>query len=105
MELDARRGWASLAVAILLHFFSKSFSMPGMLGFVPILEALPEIAGIIVGRLLVPVLLSGLGLLVMAVYLKLADHRGAFGAYMVFALVDIVISLLVYIPTMLTGGY
>jgi hypothetical protein len=105
VELDDRRGWAILIVALLLHFFSKYFSMPGMFVFVPFVETLPEAMVFAIGRTLTPLLLSGVGLAVMIIYLKRAEQRGAFGAYIAFALVDIVVSLIVYIPTMLGGSF
>jgi hypothetical protein len=105
VELDDRRGWAILIVALLLHFFSKYFSMPGMFIFVPFVETLPEAMVFVIGRILTPLLLSGVGLVVMIIYLKRAEQRGAFGAYIAFALVDIIVSLLVYIPTMLGGSF
>jgi len=105
VELCDRRGWAILVVAILLHLFSKYFSMPGMFTFVPFIETLPDPVIFVIGRVLTPVLFSGVGLLVMLIYLRRAEYRGAFAAYIAFALVDIVVSLLVYIPTLLGGGY
>ncbi len=105
VELYDRRGWAILAVALLLHFFSKYFSMPGMFTFVPFREMLPEAVVFAVGRILTPVLFSAMGLVVMFIYLRRAEHRNAFAAYIAFALVDIIVSLLVYIPTLLGGNW
>lgn len=105
VELRDRRGWIILIVALLLHFFSKYFSMPGMFIFVPFIDSLPQTLVFVVGRVLTPLLLSGVGLFVMIVYLRRGEgYRGAFGAYIAFALVDIVVSLMVYIPTLLGGG-
>ncbi|MBU0491944.1 MAG: hypothetical protein KKA73_26555 [Chloroflexi bacterium] len=104
VELNDRRGWIVLAVALALHLFSKYFSMPGMFTFVPFIDVLPDAVVFIVGRVLTPLLFSGAGLLVMLVYLKRSENPGAFGAYIAFALVDIVVSLLIYIPTLLGGG-
>ena len=105
MELYDRRGWFILIVALLLHFFSKYFSMPGMFTFVPFIETLPDAAVFVIGRVLTPLLFSGVGLVVMIVYLKRTDHREAFAAYVAFALVDIVVSLLIYVPTLLSGNW
>jgi len=105
VELYDRRGWFILIVALLLHFFSKYFSMPGMFTFVPFIETLPDAAVFVIGRVLTPLLFSGVGLVVMIVYLKRTDHREAFAAYVAFALVDIVVSLLIYVPTLLSGNW
>jgi hypothetical protein len=102
-ELITRRAWIALGIAILLGFASKLLVFPGLLSYVPFLNFLPSRLAIILSRWLLPSFLTGIGILVMVLYLKRKRSLSLFSAYFVCALADSILSLAIYVPTLL--GY
>ena len=102
-ELLTKRAWLALGIAILLLLTSKFLIFPNLLSYLPFLTSLsPQLAAFF-SRWLFPAILTGVGVTVMFGYLKRSRSRSLFMAYFIGALTDCLLSLAIYVPTLM--GY
>ena len=100
-ELLTKRAWLALGIAILLLLTSKLFIYPNLLSYFPFLTSLAPQLVAFLSRWLFPTILTGVGVAVMFGYLKRSRSRSLFMAYFIGALTDCLLSLAIYVPTLM----
>jgi len=99
-DLRTRSGQIGLAIAMLLYLASKLLLVPSFLQYAPFLDVVPtKFQGWIIYGL--PVLIAAIGLLAMAAYAWRSDHKMVLAAFAIFAAVDLILSLILYIPNVI----
>jgi hypothetical protein len=98
-EVASRRGWLGLGVAMFLHLLAKLFLFPSLLSrfaFASLLQPSPAL-GFLLGRWLVPLLLAILSAGVVWIYVRRARNRSILVAYLIYAAVDSLLTLILYV--------
>jgi hypothetical protein len=98
--LKTRRAWLALGLAIFLLLLSKIIAFPTLLNYIPFLHLLPPRIAPPLTRWIIPSLITTISVGIMFGYLKWGKSESLFSAYFVFALADGLLSLLLYIPTL-----
>jgi len=101
-DLTAATGRVGLIVAIALYLFSKLFMLPAFLWYAPFLDIISPKFELVV-LLGVPAVIMGLGLLAMRAYIRRADRKVVMFAFAIFAGIDSVLSLILYMPNAMGG--
>ncbi|MBC7262763.1 MAG: hypothetical protein H5T64_00220 [Chloroflexi bacterium] len=100
--LDRRGPRVALVIAIGLYLFAKLFLMPSVLFYSPLLDMMPrqyEALAIVAVPLLTFLISCG----ALVIYYKRSEYPTLFGSYLIFILTDTMLSLLIYVPTMLVS--
>jgi len=101
-DLTTRAGRVALIVAIALYLFSKLFMLPAFLWYAPFLDIiLPKFELVVV--LGVPLLIMALALLAMRAYIRRSDRKVVLFAFAIFAGIDAIVSLMLYMPNAMGG--
>ena len=96
-DLRHRAGMVALVAAIVLYLLSKFLLFPALLWYAPYLDAVPTAwEGVLFFGL--PALIAALSLLAMQGYIRRSERKVALFAFVLFAGLDSVLSLLVYMP-------
>ena len=100
-DLRTRTGWVGLTIAVLLYVLSKMLAVPAFLRYAPFLDAVaPQFEdGIVFGF---PLLIAAISLLLMGVYIRRSDRKATWLAFVLFAATDSLISLVLYIPNVIS---
>jgi len=100
--MERRASQVAFVVAILIYLFSKLFLMPAVLFYAPFLDRVPESLQFIpvLGTLLLT-LLAALG--AVWLYFRKRPYRSLFASYLIFVAVDVLLSLIIYVPRWLAG--
>ena len=101
-DLTSATGRVGLIVAIALYLFSKLFMLPAFLWYAPFLDIISPKFELVV-LLGVPAVIMGLGLLAMRAYIRRADRKVVMFAFAIFAGIDSVLSLILYMPNAMGG--
>ena len=96
-EVSDRRGQIALGVAMLLHVGGKQLFFPSLLARFSFAPLLPSSAGLFLGRWILPLLLAALSAVVMWAYLKRARSPSILIAYLIYAAVDALLTLVIYV--------
>jgi hypothetical protein len=96
-EVGQRRGGMALFLAMLLHLVSKLVFLPGSLVRSPFSTVVSPLLSLILGRWLLPLALAGLSAVLLRVHLNRGRSQSIFAAYFVFAAIDSVLTLLIYV--------
>jgi len=87
----------ALVAAIVLYLLSKFLLFPALLWYAPYLDAVPTAwEGVLFFGL--PALIAALSLFAMQGYIRRSERKVALFAFVLFAGLDSVLSLLVYMP-------
>ncbi|MBN1582501.1 MAG: hypothetical protein JXA89_17465 [Anaerolineae bacterium] len=96
-DLEYTGGKVGFAVSIVIYVLAKSIFLPGLSAGTPFLQLFPkELA--VVFSIAVPVLLLLLGIGAVYLYSRRAARPTIFRAYFILALVDTVLTLVLYAP-------
>jgi hypothetical protein len=101
-DLTTRAGRVALGVAIALYMFSKMFILPAFLWYAPFLDMISPRFELVV-LLGVPAVVLSLAVLAMWAYIRRSDRKVVLFAFAIFAGIDAVLSLILYIPNAIGG--
>ena len=101
-DLTTRTGRVALLVAIAIYLFSKLFMLPAFLWYAPFMDIISPKFEIVV-LLGVPLLIMGLALLAMRAYIRRSDRKAVLFAFAIFAGIDSLLSLMLYMPNAIGG--
>ncbi len=101
-EVSDPHGLRALGVAMLLQLGTKVFLLPDLLSRSPLVSILSPLLGLILGQWIVPVLLAAISVGVVWAYLKRTRSQSIFVAYFIYAAVDSLLTLIIYVAP-LTG--
>ena len=96
-EMTRTRTKVGFALAIVLYVSVKILLLPGLYVGTPFLHQVPPGWAIVLG-IAVPTLILGMALAAVYIYARRAARATIFAAYLVFALVDVVLTLVLYSP-------
>jgi len=96
-EVSDTQGRRALGVAMILQLGIKIFLLSDLLSRSPLVSLLSPLLSLILGRWIVPVLLAALSAVVVRVYLKRARSQSIFVAYFIYAAVDSLLTLIIYV--------
>ena len=97
-DLSFWKAKIGLGTAVLVYLAAKLILLPSFLLYVPGLDQVPEqFASLLV--LGVPLLIMGIALGAVYVYQRRAEHATLFPAFFVLVLTDVVLTLIVYSPS------
>jgi hypothetical protein len=102
-EMTRRGTRIGFAVSVLAYVAVKILLLPGLFAGTPFLYQVPEGWAVVLG-LAVPSLLLAIALGVVYVYVRRAERATIFVAYLVFALTDVVLTLVLYAPGFFGSG-
>lgn len=101
-DLEARVGRIALTVAVLLYLLSKLFMLPAFLWYAPLLDIIsPRFEALVI--LGFPAAIAAIAFLAMRAYVRRADRKVVLVAFAIFAGVDSLLSLVLYIPNAMVG--
>ena len=93
----------ALGIAFAIYFFTKFFVLPaGFMSYVPFIDKIPPpfAEWLMVG---LPLIVLGLAILGSLLHTRRSETKSLFAAFLVFALIDGVVSLAIYVPAYLGG--
>jgi len=96
-EISDPHGRRALGVAMLLQLGAKILLLPDLLSRSPLVSMLSPLLGLILGQWIVPVLLAAISVGVVWAYLKRARSQSIFVAYLIYAAIDSLLTLIVYV--------
>jgi hypothetical protein len=96
-EVGQRRGNMSVVLSMLLHLLGKLIFLPGSLVRSPFSALASPLLSLVLGRWLLPLVLAGVSAVLLRLYLKRGHSQSIFAAYFIFAVVDSILTLLIYI--------
>jgi hypothetical protein len=96
-EVSDPRGRIALGAAMLLHLVGKVLFFPGLLAQVPLSSLLSPLPSQLLGRWVLPLLLAALSAGAMRLYLRRARSESILIAYLVYAIVDSLLTLVIYV--------
>lgn len=100
--LDRRGPRVALVIAIVLYLFAKLILMPSVLFYSPLLNIMPRrYENLAIAAVPVVTFIISCGALVL--YYKRSEYPTLLGSYLIFVLTDTILSLLIYVPTMLVS--
>jgi hypothetical protein len=91
------RGPIALGMAIAVHWACKVLLFPAMLSRGPFASLSSPLWGMLLGRWLFPLLLAVLSAGAVWLYLRRRRHQTLFVAYLMFAAIDSVLTLIIYV--------
>jgi len=96
-EISDPHGRRALGVAMILQLGIKIFLLSDLLSRSPLVSTLSPLLGLILGRWVVPVLLAALSAGAVWAYLKRGRGQSVFVAYFIYAAVDSLLTLIIYV--------
>ena len=93
----------ALGIAFAIYFFTKFFLLPaGFMSYVPFIDQIPPPFDewLMIG---LPLIVLGLAILGSLLHARRSETKSLFAAFLVFALIDGVVSLAIYVPAYLGG--
>jgi hypothetical protein len=96
-EMARKQTRVGFAVAVVLYVGVKILLLPGLYAGTPFLHRVPPGWAVLLG-IAVPTLMLFLALVAVLIYTRRADRATIFVAYLVFALTDVVLTLVLYAP-------
>jgi len=103
-EISDPRGFRALGLACLLHLGVKLFFFSDFLSRIPFGSLISPSLGLLLGRWIFPLFLAALSAGVAWVfYLKRGSNQSIFGAYFIYAAVDSLLTLIIYVALPLMG--
>jgi len=100
-EISDPHGRRALGLAMLLQLGAKVFFFPDLLSRSPFSSLLSPPLGLILGRWIVPLLLAALSAGVVWAYLKRGRSQSIFIAYLIYAAVDSLLTLIIYVTPLM----
>ena len=100
-EISDPHGRRALGVAMILQLGIKIFLLSDLLSRSPLVSMLSPLLSLILGQWIVPVLLAALSAGVVRVYLKRAHSQSIFVAYLIYAAVDSLLTLIIYVTPLM----
>ncbi len=96
-EISDPHGRRALGVAMIMQLGIKIFLLSDLLSRSPLVSMLSPLLGLILGRWIVPVLLAALSAGAVWAYLKRTRSQSIFVAYFIYAAVDSLLTLIIYV--------
>jgi len=96
-EISDPHGRRALGVAMLLQLGAKIVFFPDLMNRSPLISLLSPLLGLILGRWILPLLLAAISAGLMWAYLKRARSQSIFVAYFIYAAVDSLLTLVIYV--------
>jgi len=96
-EISDPHGRRALGVAMILQLGIKIFLLSDLLSQSPLVSMLSPLLGIVLGRWIVPVFLAAISVGVVWAYLKRTHSQSIFAAYLIYAVVDSLLTLIIYV--------
>ena len=96
-EISDPHGRRALSVAMLLQLVIKIFLLSDLLSRSPLVSRLSPLLGLILGRWIIPVLLAAISVGVVWAYLKRTQSQSIFVTYLIYAAIDSLLTLIVYV--------
>lgn len=96
-EMDRTPARIGFVVGVLIYVSMKVLLLPGLFSGTPLIQLVPRAWTTVVG-IAVPVVILALALLSVLIYLRCAERATIFVAFLVFALVDVLLTLVLYAP-------
>jgi len=96
-EISDPYGRRALILAMLLQLGAKIVFLPDLLSRSPLISLLSPLLGLFLGRWLLPLLLAALSAGVVWACLKRSRNQSIFVAYFIYAVVDSLLTLIVYV--------
>lgn len=96
-EISDPHGRRALGVAMLLQLGAKIVFFPDLLSRSPLISLLSPLLGLILGRWILPLLLAAISAGLVWAYLKRAHSQSIFVAYFIYAAVDSLLTLVIYV--------
>ena len=100
-DISDPHGRRALVLAMLLQVGSKIFFFPDLLARSPLISRLSLPLGLILGRWILPLLLAAVSAGVVWAYLKRARSQSIFVAYFIYAAVDSLLTLTIYVAPLM----
>lgn len=100
-DIPDPHGRRALALAMLLQLGAKIFFFPDLLARSPFSSLPSPSLGLILGRWILPLLLAALSAGVVWAYLKRAHSQSIFVAYFIYAAVDSLLTLIIYMAPLM----
>jgi hypothetical protein len=100
-EISDPHGRRALNLAMLLQLGAKVFFFPDLLSRSPFSSLLSPPLGLILGRWILPLLLAALSAGVVWAYLKRGRSQSIFVAYLIYAAVDSLLTLIIYVAPLM----
>ncbi len=101
-EISDPHGRRALILAILLQLATKTIFFPDLLSRSPLTSLLSPPLGLILGRWIIPSLLAAISAGAMWAYLKRERSQSIFVSYFIYAAVDSLLTLVVYVAPLMT---
>lgn len=102
-EISDPHGRSALGLAGLVHLGVKLFFFPEFLNRFPFGSLISPSLGFLLGRWIFPLFLAALSAGVAWIYLKRTGSRSIFAAYFIFAAVDSLLTLAIYVALPMIG--
>jgi len=102
-EVSDPRGRTAVGLAMLLHLGAKLLFFPGLLTRFPLSSLVSPSVGLLLGRLILPLLLALISAGLVQAYLQRGRSQSIFAAYFVYAAVDSLLTLVIYVVPLM--GY
>jgi hypothetical protein len=96
-ETSDPHGRRALGVAMILQLGIKIFLLSDLLSRSPLVSMLSPLMGLILGRWIVPMFLAAISVGVVWAYLKRSHSQSIFVAYLIYAAVDSLLTLIIYV--------
>ena len=100
-DISDPHGRRALGLAVLLQLGAKLFFFPDLLSRSPLASMLSPLLGLILGRWILPLLLAAISAGLMCAYLKRAHSQSIFVAYFIYAAVDSLLTLIIYVAPLM----
>jgi len=100
-DISDPHGRRALGLAVLLQLGAKLFFFPDLLSRSPLASMLSPLLGLILGRWILPLLLAAISAGLMWAYLKRAHSQSIFVAYFIYAAVDSLLTLIIYVAPLM----
>jgi len=100
-DISDPHGRRALGLAMLLQLGAKLFFFPDLLSRSPLVSVLSPLLGLILGRWILPLLLAAISAGLMWAYLKRAHSQSIFVAYFIYAAVDSLLTLIIYVAPLM----
>jgi hypothetical protein len=100
-EVSEPRAPRALVLAMLLHLVAKLLFLPGILTRFPLSTLLPPFLRLLLGRWMLPLLLAIASAALLRAYLKRRPNQSIFSAYFIYAAVDSLSTLLIYVAPLM----
>ncbi len=100
-EVSDPHGLRALAAAMILQLGIKILLLSDLLNRSPLVSMLSPLLGLVLGRWIVPLLLAAISAGVVWAYLRRARSQSIFVAYLIYAVVDSLLTLIIYVTPLM----